>query len=69
MVQSTFVPSLISIEAFFIVSQQFEIVTGGFSVKTAIFHNMLMGERVKESSAKAHVAQQLWEVIVSYLRS
>jgi hypothetical protein len=42
MVQSTFVPSFISIEAFFIVSWQFELVTGGFSMKTAIFHNMLM---------------------------
>jgi hypothetical protein len=50
MVQSIFVPSLISIEAFFIVSQQFELVTGGFSVKTAIFHNMLMRERVKDKT-------------------
>jgi hypothetical protein len=31
----------ISNEAFFIV-----LVTGGFSMKTAIFHNMLMKERV-----------------------
>jgi hypothetical protein len=31
MIQSTFVPSLISIEAFFIVSWQFELVTGHFS--------------------------------------
>jgi hypothetical protein len=49
MVQSTYVPSLISIEAFFIVSYQFELVRGGFSVKMAIFHNMLMGERVKQN--------------------
>jgi hypothetical protein len=37
-VQSTFVPSLISIEAVFIVLEQFELVTGDFSVKTAIFN-------------------------------
>jgi hypothetical protein len=42
MAQSTFVPSLISIEAVFIVLQQFELVTGDFSMKTAIFHKMLM---------------------------
>jgi hypothetical protein len=42
MVQSTFVPSLISIEAVFIVLNQFELVTGDFSMKTAIFHKMLM---------------------------
>jgi hypothetical protein len=47
MVQSTFVLSLISIEEFFIVSLQFEIVTEGFSMKTATFYNMLMRERVK----------------------
>jgi hypothetical protein len=38
MVQSTFVPSLISIEEGFIVLWQFELVTGDFSMKTAIFH-------------------------------
>jgi hypothetical protein len=42
MVQSTFVPSLISIEAVFIVLLQFELVKGDFSMNTAIFHKMLM---------------------------
>jgi hypothetical protein len=42
MVQSTFVPSLISVEAVFIVLWQFEPVTGDFSMKTTIFHKMLM---------------------------
>jgi hypothetical protein len=42
MVQLTFVPSLISVEAVFIVLYQFELVTGDFSVKTAIFHKMPM---------------------------
>jgi hypothetical protein len=42
MVQLTFVPSLISVEAVFIVLYQFELVTGDFSMKTAIFHKMLM---------------------------
>jgi hypothetical protein len=51
MVQSTFVPSLISIEAFIIISYQFELVTGGFSMKTAIFCNMLMRKRLNESSS------------------
>jgi hypothetical protein len=37
---------LIRTEAFFILSWQFELVTGGFSKKTAIFHNMLMKEMV-----------------------
>jgi hypothetical protein len=46
MVQSTFVPSLISIEVVFIVLYQFELVTGDFSMKTAIFHKMLMKEWV-----------------------
>jgi hypothetical protein len=43
-VKSTFEPSLISIiiEAFFIVSYQSELVTGGVSMKTAILLNMLM---------------------------
>jgi hypothetical protein len=31
-----------NIEASFIVSQQFELVTGGFLMKAAIFHKMLM---------------------------
>jgi hypothetical protein len=43
MVQSTFVPSLISMEAVFIFLKQLELVTGDFSMKTAIFHKMLMG--------------------------
>jgi hypothetical protein len=42
MVQSTFVPSLISIEPFLIVLKQFELVTGDFSMKTAIFYKMLI---------------------------
>jgi hypothetical protein len=42
MVQSTFVPNLISVEAVCIVLQQFELVTGDFLMKTAIFHKMLM---------------------------
>jgi hypothetical protein len=46
MVRSTFVPSLISIEAVFIVLKQFELVTGDFSMKTSIFHKMLMKEWV-----------------------
>jgi hypothetical protein len=46
------VPSSISIEAFFIVSLQFELVTGGFSMKTAIFYNMLMGLKVKAHKEK-----------------
>jgi hypothetical protein len=42
MVQSKFVTSLISIEAVFIVLYQFELVTGDYSMKTAIFYKMLM---------------------------
>jgi hypothetical protein len=41
-VQSTFVPNLFSIEAVFIVLWQFELVTGEFSMKTAIFQKLLM---------------------------
>jgi hypothetical protein len=37
MVQSTIVPSLISIEAVFIVLYQFELVTGDFSMKQPFF--------------------------------
>jgi hypothetical protein len=40
MVKSTLVPSFFSIEAFFIVSLRFELLTGGFTMnimKTAIF--------------------------------
>jgi hypothetical protein len=42
MVQLTFVLSLISIEAVFIVLDQFEVVTGDFSMNS-ICHKMLMG--------------------------
>jgi hypothetical protein len=38
MVQSTFVPSLISIEAVLVVLQQFELVTGHFSMQTVFFN-------------------------------
>jgi hypothetical protein len=41
-VQSTFESSLMSIEAVFIVLQQFELVTRDFLMKTAIFHKMPM---------------------------
>jgi hypothetical protein len=40
LVQLTIVPSRISIEAVFIVLWQFELVTGDFPMKTAIFHKM-----------------------------
>jgi hypothetical protein len=40
MVQSTFLPSLISTEVTFNISKQFEHVREGFSMKTVIFHNM-----------------------------
>jgi hypothetical protein len=41
-VQSTLVPSFFSIEACFIVSLHFKLLTGGFTMKTQFFHNMLM---------------------------
>jgi hypothetical protein len=51
MVQSTFVPSLISIEAVFIVLYQFELVTGDFSMKTAILHKMPRKKQQKNATS------------------
>jgi hypothetical protein len=61
MVQLTFVPSLISIEAFFIVSWQFELVTGGFSMKTAIFQIMLMRERVNKTCCESPKGKPIYD--------
>jgi hypothetical protein len=46
--KSTFVQSLIIIEAVFIVLWQLQLVTGDFSMKTSIFHKMLMRLWVKK---------------------